>query len=462
MAEPAAGGKQQKALKNKDLQLEIQALVEERLFPFFQQYRLGHGDLESILKWKPIVLFLGNYSSGKSTLVNELLGKEFQRTGQAPTDDSFTIISAPEAGEKPREIPGATLVNDESLPFTALKSFGEKLVSHLHMRTVTSPVLNNLAIIDSPGMLDSVTEKGRGYDFAGVIAELAKMADLVVLLFDPHKAGTIKETYSAIRNTLPEASGEDRIVFAMSRIDECDNLGDLVRAYGTLCWNLSQMTGRKDIPRIFLTFSPRVSRTTKALEVWLEERTELKNKILAAPELRISHILQFVDRQANELAMAMEAMARFCRDGRRQIQTAAKGALAGIVGSVFLLDLICRALMGFPSEIFLSTFVTGQINVGHLVIPLAGSAATVTLAWVWLVKWRLPRYVRHCLKQTDGLIDLETDYRKQTWTRVQGTVRELIAMDTRLRALFMPHGKHLKRVHHFVSKELKAYYARMP
>ena len=462
MAEPATGGKKPNALQNQDLQSDIQAMVGEKLFPLFERYRLGHGDLEAILKWKPIVLLLGNYSSGKSTLVNELLGKEFQRTGQAPTDDSFTVITAPEADEAPREIPGATLVNDESLPFTALKSFGEKLVSHLQMRTVAAPILNHLAIIDSPGMLDSVTEKGRGYDFAGVIAELAKMADLVVLLFDPHKAGTIKETYSAIRNTLPEASGEDRIVFAMSRIDECDNLGDLVRAYGTLCWNLSQMTGRKDIPRIFLTFSPRVSRTTKALETWLEERTELKNKILAAPDLRISHILQFVDRQANELGMVIEAMARYCRDGRRQIQAAAKGALVGMGVAVFFLDLICRALIGFPSEIFLSTFATGQIHLGHLVLPAAGSSGVAALAWLWLVKWRLPRYVRRCLKETERLVELETDYQKQTWAKIQGTVKELIGMNTGLRALFMPHKKHLKQVRHFVNQELKAYYSRMP
>ena len=462
MAKPADGREPSEALKNQDLQVEIQTLVQQRLFPLFDLYRLDHGDLEAILKWKPIVLLLGNYSSGKSTLVNELLGKEVQRTGQAPTDDSFTVITAPEAEASPREIPGASLVNDETLPFGALKAFGEKLSAHLQMRTVASPVLENLAVVDSPGMLDSVTEKGRGYDFAGVIAELAKMADLVVLLFDPHKAGTIKETYSAIRNTLPEASGEDRIVFAMSRIDECDNLADLVRAYGTLCWNLSQMTGRKDIPRIFLTFSPRVSRTTKALEVWLEERTELKKKILAAPSLRISHILQFIDRQANDLAMVMEAMARFCRDGRRQIKAAAKGALVGIGISVFFLDLIFRELLGFPAETFLSTFVTGQIAIGHLILPAAGSGASVALAWLWLVKWRMPRFVRRCLKETDALVELNTDYRKHTWVRVRDRVRELIGLNRGLRGLFTPHGKHLRRLRQFVGEELKAYYTRMP
>ena len=38
-------------------------------------------------------------------------------------------------------------------------------------------------------------------------------------------------------------------------IDECSSLNDLLRVYGTLCWNLSQITGRKDIPMIRLTYS---------------------------------------------------------------------------------------------------------------------------------------------------------------------------------------------------------------
>ena len=235
----------------KSLQNEIENKVRSVLLPLLEKYEMNAYDLEAILKWKPIVLILGNYSSGKSTIINELLDQKVQRTGQAPTDDSFTVITAPGPDDTPGEIQGATLVNNEKLPFSSLKSYGEPLLAHFRMKYVNVPLLENLAIIDSPGMMDSVTEKGRGYDFLGVVGDLTKLADLVVLMFDPHKAGTIKETYSTIRNTLPATSGEDRVVFVMSRIDDCDNLSDLVRSYGTLCWNLSQMTGRKDIPRIY-------------------------------------------------------------------------------------------------------------------------------------------------------------------------------------------------------------------
>ena len=42
-------------------------------------------------------------------------------------------------------------------------------------------------------MLDSITERDRGYNYQEVIGDLAQMADLVLVLFDPHKAGTVRD-----------------------------------------------------------------------------------------------------------------------------------------------------------------------------------------------------------------------------------------------------------------------------
>ncbi|MEW6220892.1 MAG: dynamin family protein, partial [Thermodesulfobacteriota bacterium] len=332
-------------MDEKTIQDHIGRRVEERLAPLFRRYGMPAEDLAASLRWRPIALVIGNYSSGKSTLINELCGRPIQRTGQAPTDDSFTILTAPEGDGPEAEIPGATLINDDRLPFAAFRTHGEQFIAHFRMKTVAAPALQDLAIIDTPGMLDSVTEKDRGYDYLKVLGEFARLADLIVLLFDPHKAGTIKETYVTIRNTLPEASGEDRIVFVMSRIDECDNLADLVRSYGTLCWNLSQMTGRKDIPRIFLTFAPSVTEPPAGYEVWQQERVELKERILAAPSLRTGHMLQNIDKKVQELRLVAEAMAAFAVAGRQSLALAVRVALAlGAVG-FFFLDVAGHALV---------------------------------------------------------------------------------------------------------------------
>ena len=70
-------------MNEQKLQREIQKRVRGKLFPILEEYHLDTRELDAVLKWKPLVLILGNYSSGKSTLVNELLGNEIQLTGQA-------------------------------------------------------------------------------------------------------------------------------------------------------------------------------------------------------------------------------------------------------------------------------------------------------------------------------------------------------------------------------------------
>ncbi len=447
-------------MNKQKLQRDIQKRVRGKLFPLLEEYRLETRDLEAVLKWKPIVLLLGNYSSGKSTLVNELLGKSVQLTGQAPTDDSFTVLTAPEPGEAEGIIPGATLVNDDGLPFAVMKSYGDRLISHFQMKQLDLSILENLAIVDTPGMLDSVTEKGRGYNYDGVVGEFARLADLVVLMFDPHKAGTIKETYTTIRNTLPVTSEEDRVVFVMSRVDECDTPGDLIRSYGTLCWNLSQMTGRKDIPRVFLTFAPSASRHASVGDTWIDERNELKKKILEAPELKISHILHLVDRKLFELKLSVEAMQRFAKTGRRRFKKSLKsGFLAGIILFLFL-DLLAFSIMGTPEKAMIPSLLSGGVALPQLIIPAVGFLAAMVSAILLFVKWSFPRYVKKCLQDPEQLTRLETDFHLNTWMRIKDRVTALIKK-ANFRSLFYSHQKNLTLIERFSNEELKKYFSKI-
>jgi len=449
-------------MDEKRLQAELKQRVTKKLAPLFASYPFEPEDIENVLKWKPLVLMLGNYSSGKSTLINELVGQNIQRTGQAPTDDSFTVITATDDQEGARSVPGATVIGDEKLPFVSLKDFGERLIAHFEMKLIdNAPALQNLAIIDSPGMLDSVTEKNRDYDYEGVIGELAKLADLVVLMFDPHKAGTIKETYDAIRTVLPMSAMEDRIIFVMSRIDECDNPGDLVRAYGTLCWNLSQMTGRKDMPRIFLTFSPDLAWESEAHGLGIDERQELKEKIMATPKLRLSHILQDVDRQVQALRLTVEAMAAFSAQGRQLVRQGLTVAAGLGLFLFFFLDMFVRRFAGFPETSFLASLLGGKVPVRLLLIPVAGLILPLLGVVLVLSQWRIPRLAKRHAAASEKLMELDTPYRKNAWLNIQGQVRELIAA-TRLRdIIFARHRGHLARIDRFLARDMQDYYGKI-
>jgi len=444
-------------MDEKTLQNKIQSKVSSQLAPLLKKYDTDITELESMLKWKPLVLILGNYSSGKSTFINELVGKDIQRTGQAPTDDSFTVITAPESGSAEGDVPGADVVNNAQLPFAPFKVFGEQFISHLRMKKIASPLFDNLAVIDSPGMLDSVSEKDRGYDYASAVKEFAKLADLIVLMFDPHKAGTIQETYNTIRNTLPVATGEDRILFVMSRIDECDNLGDLVRSYGTLCWNLSQMTGRKDIPHVYLTFSPDIVNITSELEVWAAEREQLKRKVLEAPELRIGHILQNVDKKLQDLMVVAEAMKNFAEGGKKQFSTAMKnGLLVGTLCFLFL-DVVLREIWGIPEKTFISTIATGIVDLPQLIVPVAGLLVTMAVFGLFFFKFRMPRYFKQCRSKPGALVEVDTTYRKNVWDRVEPKVVQLLAK-AKFRDLFVGHAGNVRKLERFSEKTLKKFY----
>lgn len=449
-------------MDEKALQNKIQSKVRSKLASIFAHYKTDFNDLDSMLKWKPIVLVLGNYSSGKSTFINELVGREVQRTGQAPTDDSFTVITASTSGDDEADVPGSDLVNDVRLPFTLFKTFGEQFISHFRMKRVQSSMFENLAVIDSPGMLDSISEKDRGYDYCTVIKEFARLADLVVLMFDPHKAGTIQETYNTIRNILPEATGEDRVLFVLSRIDECDNLGDLVRSYGTLCWNLSQMTGRKDIPRIFLTFSPKVVvDLPPELAVWAREREHLKQEILSAAGLRINHILQNVDKQIQEVRMIAEAMAVYAEGGMKILTTAMKRAAAAAMLCFLFLDMGVKRMWGFPKKTILPTFLSGElIEPSQLVIPVAGVALVSVLITLFFLRWQLPRHASRCRQNMDRLVTLDTVYRKHLWERVKGKVSDLLSTPTTF-GLFAGHRGNVAKLDRFSKGEMQDYYKKL-
>ena len=93
-------------------------------------------------------------------------------------DDTIRVVE---------ERDGKFLLNDPEYPFETLKRYGQRFIAHFRLKKVNSPFLENLAIIDTPGMLDSITERDRGYDYQEIIGDLAQMADLVLVLFDPHK-----------------------------------------------------------------------------------------------------------------------------------------------------------------------------------------------------------------------------------------------------------------------------------
>lgn len=411
------------------LRSELLDLVEEHLSPVALRYGYSEVPLEANIKWRPLVLVLGNYSSGKSTLINDFLGMKIQATGQAPTDDSFTVITygESEGGSDPNTVQvvesrdGKFLLNDPEYPFETLKRYGQRFAAHFRLKKVNSPFLENLAIIDTPGMLDSITERDRGYDYQEVIGDLAQMADLVLVLFDPHKAGTVRETHTSLRDTLPAKTFEDRVLFVLNRIDECASLIDLLQVYGTLCWNLSQMTGRKDIPPIRLTYSPHAMSTPPGelgqdldyLHYLDNQRMELKDAVLQAPQYRLDNLATFVETHGERLSHLLEALVSYRnRANKHRLKQIFIGILIGLItGGASVAGLVGGGLLA--ADPYLLAAVGGGI--GIMVFTL----------WMTSVgRWLRKRFHREQLRQLDRLTPLRNQTRRDSWQ----SVRDLVYM----------------------------------
>ena len=410
----------------KALRLELLDLVETHLSPISQRHHYSEVSLETSIRWRPLVLVLGNYSSGKSALINDFLGADIQATGQAPTDDSFTILTHGDAGNSDNRIhvieerDGKYLINDPDFPFQNLKRHGQRFASHFRIKKVNAPILENFAIIDTPGMLDSIAEQDRGYDYQEVIGDLAQIADLILVLFDAHKAGTIREAHISLRDTLPAHTFEDRVLFALNRIDECASFTDLLRVYGTLCWNLSQITGRKDIPMIHLTYSPGAAAKTQDqgnpeggyLQYLENQREDLKKAVLEAPKHRLDNLASYVEMHSERLSHYLKALVNYGTARRKYYMNQ---LFLGILPSLGIGAALLFTLLQFG-------FI-GGLPPAMLLLLGGGISAFFLFIWITVFNQMLVnRFHKRQIEQIDDLVSLDNQDQKDSWAAVRDLV----------------------------------------
>jgi hypothetical protein len=303
-----------------DISLAVRRLYREAIDPLSAKFAFEKRPDEGEISGAPTVLFLGNHSSGKSTFVNYLLGGPVQKTGLAPTDDAFTVLSF---GGTEEERDGQAVVSTPTLPYAGLKNFGPQLLSHFKVKSRPVPMLREVTLIDSPGMIDSPGEgSGRGFDFAGAVRWFAERADVVLVFFDPEKPGTTGETLHVFTQSL---QGMDhKLLIVLNKMDRFESLSDFARAYGALCWNLGKVIPRKDLPHIFTTFIPVDGAVPSKLPTqdFVTAREELVREIKRAPARRVDNLVTQFEEHGQRLlvhARVINEAARTLRAFRRKL-----------------------------------------------------------------------------------------------------------------------------------------------
>ncbi|XP_014505029.1 EH domain-containing protein 1 [Vigna radiata var. radiata] len=197
---------------------------------------------------KPMVMLLGQYSTGKTTFIKHLLKSSYPgaHIGPEPTTDRFVVVMS---GSDERTVPGNTVAVQADMPFSGLTTFGTAFLSKFVCSQMPHPLLEHITFVDTPGVLSGEKQRTqRAYDFTGVTSWFAAKCDLILLLFDPHKLD-ISDEFNRVISSL--RGHDDKIRVVLNKADQVDTQ-QLMRVYGALMWSLGKVLKTPEVMRVYI------------------------------------------------------------------------------------------------------------------------------------------------------------------------------------------------------------------
>ncbi|XP_052447137.1 sarcalumenin-like isoform X1 [Carassius gibelio] len=211
-----------------------------------RQHEVSDAEITS----KPMVLFLGPWSVGKSSMINYLLGLDDTSqqlyTGAEPTTSEYTVLMH---GEKFRTIEGIVMAADSSRSFSPLERFGQGFLEKLVGIEMPHKLLERVTFVDTPGIIENRKQQERGYPYSEVCQWFIDRADLIFLVFDPTKLDVGLELEMLFRQM---KGRESQIRIILNKADSLTTQ-DLMRVYGALFWSMAPLINVTEPPRVYVS-----------------------------------------------------------------------------------------------------------------------------------------------------------------------------------------------------------------
>uniref|UniRef100_A0A3Q0SAG3 Sarcalumenin n=1 Tax=Amphilophus citrinellus TaxID=61819 RepID=A0A3Q0SAG3_AMPCI len=257
-----------------------------------RQHEVTDGEVTS----KPMVLFLGPWSVGKSSMINYLLGlhgtPQELYTGAEPTTSEYTVIMH---GEKFRTIEGIVMAADSSRSFSPLEKFGQSFLEKLVGIEMPHKLLERLTIVDTPGIIENRKQQERGYPYNEVCQWFIDRADLIFLVFDPTKLDVGGELEMLFRQM---KGRESQIRLILNKADSLSTQ-DLMRVYGALFWSMAPLINVTEPPRVYVSsFWPQAYAPDTSRDLFMKEEISLLEDLNQVIENQMENKIAFIRQHA--------------------------------------------------------------------------------------------------------------------------------------------------------------------
>ncbi|XP_021693369.1 sarcalumenin isoform X3 [Aedes aegypti] len=216
----------------------------ENLYKYRDLSNRHFGDPEIFSK--PLILFMGPWSGGKSTILNYLTHNEYTpnsvRTGAEPSPAYFNILMH---GDEPEVLDGTQLAADWT--FSGLQKFGQGLLDRLRGHKLPNKLLERVNIVEIPGILEVRKQVSQYFPFNDACQWFIDRADIIFLVYDPSKLDVGPET-EAILDQLKGREYQTRIL--LNKADQVKP-EELLRVQGALIWNISPLMSSAQPPVMY-------------------------------------------------------------------------------------------------------------------------------------------------------------------------------------------------------------------
>uniref|UniRef100_A0A8C7NWU2 Sarcalumenin n=1 Tax=Oncorhynchus mykiss TaxID=8022 RepID=A0A8C7NWU2_ONCMY len=338
---------------------KLRKIYHSAIKPMEQAYKYNelraHEISDGEITSKPMVLFLGPWSVGKSSMINYLLGLKdspYQLyTGAEPTTSEFTVIMH---GEKTRSIEGIVMAADSSRSFSPLEKFGQSFLEKLIGIEMPHKLLERVTFVDTPGIIENRKQQERGYPFNDVCQWFIDRADLIFVTFDPTKLDVGLELEMLFRQ-LKGRESQIRII-----LNKADNLAtqDLMRVYGALFWSLAPLINVTEPPRVYVSsfwpfdYAPDTSR-----ELFKREEISLLEDLNQVIENRMENKIAFIRQHAIRVRIHALLVDRYVQTFKDKMSYFSDP------------DLVFKEIVDDPDKFFIFKSILAKTNVSKFDLP---------------------------------------------------------------------------------------------